>query len=174
MMTSFLNPQRKCGECRACCTAIAVKELRKPFMAHCEHECDKGCAIYKTKPDSCSGYECGWLLGMGHIEDRPDRIGGVIHHETDEHGLWVQVHLLRKVNPGEFKLLMMTAELCFKITSARGIKLVHHDIVQNCNFPPDLTKYPGTENTPDKVVWETRDDIHYILRGTKRIPLKVV
>lgn len=174
MMLSFLGKQRKCGECKACCTAIAVKELRKPFMAHCEHECQKGCNVYESRPDSCRGYECGWLIGLGPIEHRPDKIGGVIHHEVDEEGMWVQVHLTRKVSKEEFITLMSIAETAMKIAELRGVKLTYHDQQQNCSFTPDLVKYPGFENRAGKTVWKTHDGIHYVLEAPKRIPLKVV
>lgn len=174
MLTSFLAPQRKCGECKACCTAIAVQEIRKPFGAHCEHECDKGCAIYKDRPKSCAEYECGWLLGVTSFADRPDKVGYVIHHETDEHGIWFQIHMLRKISDDETLKLMQTTYNVVRMMEFAGIKIVPHDLQQNCSFEPDLVKYPDFPNIPGKTVWKTWDNIHYYLDAPKRKALKVV
>lgn len=174
MMTSFLGQQRRCGDCKACCTAISVEELGKPFNAHCEHECDKGCAIYGKHPLSCQGYECGWLLGFGKLEDRPDKIGAVLHHSVDDHGLWIQIHTLRELTDEEMHRMAMAAETILRGLHLRGVKLVRFDQVQNCNFKPDLKKYPGFANIAGKTVWKTYDDVHYTLESPKRVPLKVV
>lgn len=90
---------RACGECRACCYVLGIKELvpEKPAYQHCTHECDKGCAIYEKRPEPCAGYYCLWLMEgkedlvaevTGHLklpakgvpqllreEERPDKIG---------------------------------------------------------------------------------------------------
>lgn len=80
---------RACGECRACCFVMGVKELTKPPYANCAHECDKGCAIYEKRPESCAGYQCLWLVetnltvradaGSRQLllrdEERPDKSG---------------------------------------------------------------------------------------------------
>lgn len=64
---------------------MGVKELEKPPNKHCAHECDKGCAIYATRPQSCAGYQCLWLLEADpeakapirflREEERPDKTG---------------------------------------------------------------------------------------------------
>lgn len=173
-MTSFLKPQRKCGDCKACCTAISVEEIRKPFGAKCEHECEKGCAIYGKHPDSCQGYMCGWLMGFGDDTDRPDKIGAVLHHSMDDHGFWIQIHTIRKLTENEMFRLVLTAENIVVSARLRGIKIVRHDQMQNCNFEPDLKKYPGFANIPGKTVWKTWDDIHYFLESPTRKPLPMV
>lgn len=71
---------RTCGECQACCTSLAVDELRKPPGKTCEHLCEKGCGVYELRPQSCAGFYCLWLESS---EDhpvfpewmRPDRSG---------------------------------------------------------------------------------------------------
>src|ERR1700752_539468 len=61
---------RTCQECRACCSVMAVTEIAKPAYTGCSHECDKGCAIYEKRPESCAGYYCLWLF-----EGQPDLLG---------------------------------------------------------------------------------------------------
>jgi hypothetical protein len=74
---------RVCGECTACCTILAVKELNKASFQPCPHEC-AGCAIYDSRPRSCRSWSCGWLLGRvpGDERRRPDKIGLIFNRET--------------------------------------------------------------------------------------------
>lgn len=74
-MTTLL---RQCGECRACCTPLAISELKKPAGVPCKHiggPRQRGCRIYASRPDSCRGYLCGWRTGLGGDNERPDRVG---------------------------------------------------------------------------------------------------
>jgi hypothetical protein len=71
-----------CGECTACCTVMAVEEIRKPPGTKCVHLDDGcvGCSIYEMRPESCRGFQCLWLQTQGtHVEwpkkMRPDRCG---------------------------------------------------------------------------------------------------
>lgn len=66
---------RTCGECTACCIALAVQELDKPRYQSCSHLCDKGCATYDDRPGSCRDYQCLWFQGFLGEEDRPDKLG---------------------------------------------------------------------------------------------------
>jgi len=67
--------RRVCGECRACCTTCAVNELNKPLNTPCKHLCERGCAIYESRPSSCREYDCAWLQGYLAEKLRPDRCG---------------------------------------------------------------------------------------------------
>lgn len=72
------NEKRQCDGCTACCTVIAVHELQKGLYKRCEHERKGGCSIYEERPESCSIFRCGWLIGTvvdptGEL--RPDRSG---------------------------------------------------------------------------------------------------
>src|SRR5574343_1383855 len=68
--------ERPCGDCQACCMAIAVHELHKPMWQECEHQCSNGCAIYGEHPESCKGYWCLWQHGvLKGEENRPDKLG---------------------------------------------------------------------------------------------------
>jgi hypothetical protein len=65
-----------CGECRVCCTAVAVDSVEKPVWTACRHECDSGCGIYDTRPDECRTYECLYQSGVLKFEEhRPDKLG---------------------------------------------------------------------------------------------------
>ncbi|HYE92708.1 MAG TPA: hypothetical protein VEA38_16885 [Terriglobales bacterium] len=67
---------RTCGDCDACCLILGVKSLEKPPHQRCEHQCEKGCGIYESRPDPCRNYRCSWLDGqIGIRRDRPDRLG---------------------------------------------------------------------------------------------------
>lgn len=68
---------RACDGCTACCYTHAVDELDKYEFNDCIH-CDKGvgCAIYASKPRSCSVFQCLWLSGdVGEDTVRPDKLG---------------------------------------------------------------------------------------------------
>lgn len=84
---------RSCDDCVACCHALAVDALNKPGFtncAHCHHchdepassASDRGCEIYRDRPNACRDYSCLWLQGHLGDHDRPDRIG-VIFTMTD-------------------------------------------------------------------------------------------
>ena len=68
---------RTCGDCTACCRAIAVEALGKPRLTHCKHQ-DKGCAIYESRPQQCRAFACLWLMGIGADDARPDKTGVVL------------------------------------------------------------------------------------------------
>ncbi len=67
--------QRSCGECRECCTAMAVGEIGKSWYERCARLSESGCDIYGSHPASCKTYRCLWLDGWGGEDDRPDRLG---------------------------------------------------------------------------------------------------
>ncbi len=71
-----LESAKPCGECKACCTAIGIVELGKPNYKRCEHLCKSGCAIYNSKPASCTEYQCWYTAGL--VDDRPDKIGLIV------------------------------------------------------------------------------------------------
>lgn len=84
---------RPCGECQECCFAVGVHELNKPVWTRCEHQCDKGCAIYGERPQSCKDYYCLYQAGLlnGGEELRPDRLGVIFDFRSDTND---QVNLL--------------------------------------------------------------------------------
>jgi len=67
---------RKCGACTACCTVMAVAELKKKNFACCCHLQER-CTIYEKRPQSCRDWSCNWLLGLidGDERRRPDKLG---------------------------------------------------------------------------------------------------
>jgi len=75
------SPPRECGRCTACCTAVAVLELNKAPGQPCPklRAGRPGCGVYADRPSSCCTFKCGWLLGFGTDNDRPDRSGIVFH-----------------------------------------------------------------------------------------------
>jgi hypothetical protein len=67
---------RTCGECQACCVVVGVHELAKDVWQQCKHQCDKGCAIYSERPESCRRYVCLWRAELLRGEEnRPDKLG---------------------------------------------------------------------------------------------------
>ena len=73
---------KPCDGCRACCTVLGVHELGKVNYEPCQHECDKGCAIYEERPTSCRAFYCGWAQGCipGRPDFRPDRLGVIFDY----------------------------------------------------------------------------------------------
>jgi hypothetical protein len=71
---------RPCGECSACCTALAVVEIEKEAGTACCHigQEGKGCSIYPDRPRSCRDFQCLWRIGAGRDDERPDRVGIVL------------------------------------------------------------------------------------------------
>lgn len=82
---------RSCGKCDLCCIVHGVPGTteagkRCPFMRqgtvtvlepdgettyHPQH----GCKKYDRRPRMCETWFCAWLLGLGGLDDRPDRTG---------------------------------------------------------------------------------------------------
>ena len=56
---------RTCGTCRFCCWAYTIKELSKPSLEHCVHECAEGCRVHAThlQPKECVEFGCPYLAG---------------------------------------------------------------------------------------------------------------
>lgn len=70
---------RQCGECSACCTVLDIPVLDKPAGDTCKHvAASGGCSIYGGRPKPCREYQCGWRVGVGAPEQRPDRVGVVL------------------------------------------------------------------------------------------------
>lgn len=67
--------ERQCDTCRACCTPLGIPELDKPPGVTCKYLVADGCSIYDKRPQDCRDYYCGWRLGVGHVDHRPDRVG---------------------------------------------------------------------------------------------------
>jgi hypothetical protein len=77
-------PNRTCGECTACCTALGVDEFTKPQWETCHHVCKTGCEIYQARPASCRGFQCLWLKGyFGNDDHRPDKLGLIFQMQKD-------------------------------------------------------------------------------------------
>lgn len=71
--------RRQCGACDACCTLLEVSELEKPANTPCPWLSDKegmaGCGHYNERPTGCRSWDCSWRMGLGHKDERPDKIG---------------------------------------------------------------------------------------------------
>ena len=68
---------RSCGDCTVCCTLCYVPEFDKAEGKKCGH-CDKGCMIYKSRPESCRKYDCAWKKGEMPDSMRPHMCGVMI------------------------------------------------------------------------------------------------
>jgi len=80
-------PGRECGSCGVCCKIPFIDDeaLQKPPGALCVNF-DKvaGCKIYRTRPQVCRDYYCGWRM-MPNLDDdwRPDKSGVFITDPGD-------------------------------------------------------------------------------------------
>ena len=75
--------RRSCGGCTACCTAVGVTSLEKPFWATCRHQGEGHCRIYADRPTECREYRCGWLSGLLPEDMRPDQSGFLLSAQED-------------------------------------------------------------------------------------------
>lgn len=72
-----LVPGRECGDCTQCCIVPAIDkpEFQKEPSTVCRN-CDSGCKIYETRPDTCRTFYCGWRwLNIFPNDWRPDIVG---------------------------------------------------------------------------------------------------
>jgi len=99
---------RTCGECKACCTVMAVVEIDKAADTTCKHVCNEpnaagGCGIYETRPEPCKDFVCMWLHDDGKIfrhMERPDKVG-IMFDVTHTNGEG-QCLVARATRPGAF------------------------------------------------------------------------
>lgn len=95
---------RSCGACTACCTVVAVTELRKGPYQPCTHVGGSGCGIYAERPASCRRFECQWLRGVLEVDGRvdpalrPDACGVVIDYQPDS--AFGELYTAWEVEPG--------------------------------------------------------------------------
>ncbi len=82
--------KRECAGCTACCTTNAIVELNKPTYKKCKYECNKGCNIYESRPQSCRDFECLWLKGYGDEKGKPNKIGLFIEYRDSGYPLGKQ------------------------------------------------------------------------------------
>lgn len=66
---------RECGDCQLCCEVLEVPDANTKAGEKCQHQCEKGCAIYQTRPQPCQDYQCLWLRRFFGKKDRPDKVG---------------------------------------------------------------------------------------------------
>jgi hypothetical protein len=81
-----LVPGRGCGECSACCVTLRIEEaaLKKYADVPCPNlRPEGGCSIYRSRPDVCRTWHCGWRL-MKQLDDswRPDRSNIIIRLDS--------------------------------------------------------------------------------------------
>jgi hypothetical protein len=56
--------KRACGDCTACCQGWLTADIHGKYMysgAPCHYKGDKGCTIYKNRPQLCVDFKCAWL-----------------------------------------------------------------------------------------------------------------
>jgi len=76
---SVIANRRACGDCHACCSVLAIKDM-KPAGEDCtylDRTKSDGCMIYADRPYDCQHYQCLWVrdAGFGDAWHRPDRLG---------------------------------------------------------------------------------------------------
>ena len=80
------NSNRQCGACKLCCILPEIPSMGKPVDTWCAHADPTndacGCKGYENRPDGCRSFSCGWLDGMGDLEDRPDQLGVMMQPVT--------------------------------------------------------------------------------------------
>jgi Fe-S-cluster containining protein len=72
---------RECGDCQECCTLLDIRELDLAAGTKCKHQCDKGCAIHRVRPDVCRNFSCLWRNGKLEQDQRPDKTGMILWEE---------------------------------------------------------------------------------------------
>jgi hypothetical protein len=95
-----LVPERGCGECTVCCTAMAIDkpQIQKDAGVTCRHCTAKGCAIYDMRPSLCRDYHCGWRqLSILDESWRPDHSGVFV--ELEPHDGQTAISLVLLDNP---------------------------------------------------------------------------
>lgn len=143
---STAAPTRACDRCTACCTVMAIPALKKPARVACPHlrRGRPGCGCHTDKPDVCAAFFCGWLDGLGRVEDRPDK-SGVIFTASDFLAVLPQgaadlpraLLVVREIRP-EATQQPHIADLITAQTEAVVLVLDERDQVIDLRLPPEL------------------------------------
>lgn len=89
-VASTLAPVNHCGDCRACCFTLHIKDgpFEKPSKQWCQHCAeDFGCKLYQSRPSVCRAFECQWLKSQ-KLNDRmasdlrPDKCGTIFTEDS--------------------------------------------------------------------------------------------
>lgn len=53
---------RDCGDCKACCWAPEIEDLKQPgeWCRNCDPTSSLGCKVYDSRPDACRSFYCAW------------------------------------------------------------------------------------------------------------------
>lgn len=144
---------RVCGDCDACCTIKAVRELGKPSQAACRHLCQTGCAIYDQRPKSCREYACLWRQGYINGDEcwRPDQLGVVIDYEPFVRIPGTVLLVVWEIVPGAAESQHVRHVIDQLLAAHKQIKAVAYcaagQQVQH-DFPIDREAYPGDDVPP--------------------------
>lgn len=164
-IVDFQYMNRKCGDCKACCTADGVEELGKPYFTPCLLLNDTGCSVHgkPAQPKSCRKFTCLWLDGEFEEADRPDKLG-VIFQAIDDKGPWVEALMLRsEINGARVQELI---EEVLQIIPR--IRMIRFDQVMNTAYPIDEVNYPGMPNIGTGTTYYSKDNVIWFLKAPKR------
>lgn len=138
-----------CGDCTACCDAIGVEELGKPYSCECEHQSKSGCAIYGKHPASCKGFNCFWTTGVFSdlAELRPDQCGYILCLSACEGGAALDVYATRKDGLDRRVLEKLVAVILAEMGGLiLYVREYPHGAKVGVEYPID-PKYPETGHT---------------------------
>lgn len=104
-MPKTLTVERRCGECQACCVALAVPELGKSRRERCRYQCQAGCAIHSGPlPRRCSEFSCEWLEDNTWPDNlRPDK-SGIIFIALEKTWTNQRLYLATQAHPETYRM----------------------------------------------------------------------
>ncbi|MGN6368645.1 MAG: hypothetical protein ACTHN5_10320 [Phycisphaerae bacterium] len=113
---------------------MGVAELGKPFYARCPH-LQQNCTYYEHRPEGCRKWRCAWH--MGYVGDkpewRPDKLGLVIHFNSDGRGTVLEVY---EAIPGALETGRdRVRHIVNRIRSHRSLKRVVYDRISLIFYP---------------------------------------
>lgn len=160
---------RECGDCNICCieTSIIEKDLEKPRFVPCKHLCTngKGCSIYNDRFTICREYECGWKLGLGNDNQRPDKSGIILDIKMYNNKSYI---LAREVDQNAFEknvdfltqqiipVLLVRYDTNSKVVQPE-FKVTTDGKLEKFAAPPMIKNY----KFPDEVDEKLQDEILY-------------
>jgi hypothetical protein len=154
-MLPVLN--RQCGDCSLCCKVIAVTELNKHAGEWCKHvkPNKQGCTVYDMRPESCQGFQCGWLLGWIPDEYSPRKARVVFMGDDDERVLTVFEDPKGPSPTDEPKLKKVLSEMLLKGSVLVIVRGEQRRVVGDADIIRDvLTKRGATNELIDQVIKE--------------------
>ena len=169
-------PHNSCGECQACCVSHGVREIGKPYSCECQHQTDKGCAIYTERPVSCRTFGClYWVRLLNDASLRPDKLGVMMTFTFSDGGLWLDAYETRPdalEGEEQQEAVNRACEIVQQMSDdISGLRIFPYGALVGVDFKTNDAVYPYEEQDPRGLLLRRDGNVLYFV-GKRRRSMK--